>query len=227
MQAEPGRLGQDRDELLEYVLGLLRADTAVAGVALVGSLGAGTADDWSDIDLLIVMEDHEVARFADRPGRAPWSQARLLVDGRHNSPAGATSAGTVHVESRASHLGRLARVSRVAGTLAGKQPGRLRGLCGRDLAHVIRRAQLQRSPEPAATAKTPDEVRIAHLAMVPITGKYIARRSAAASPMIRFLGGISKAGDDPGTQLASLRAVAAPAVASGRGMAGRRGRVLP
>jgi hypothetical protein len=45
--------------------------------------------------------------------------------------------------------------------------------------------------------------------MVPIAGKYIARRSAAASPMIQFLGGISEAGDDPGAQLRSLRAVAA------------------
>lgn len=99
MWANPGWLGRERDELLEHLLGLLRADAAVAGAALVGSLGAGTADEWSDIDLLIVMEDHEVARFADRSRKTPWSEAQVLVDGRHNSPAGATSAGAIHVRS--------------------------------------------------------------------------------------------------------------------------------
>jgi hypothetical protein len=208
MQAEPGRLGQDRDELLEHLLGLLRADTAVAGVALVGSLGAGTADDWSDIDLLIVMEDHEVARFADRPGETPWSQAQLLVDGRHNSPAGATSAGTVHVRAGLPiwvdlhvYPVSLARWPADCRVVFEARPVETSPMSFADLNSS--------GPRQPATAKTPDEVRIAHLAMVPIAGKYIARRSAAASPMIRFLGGISEAGDDPGTQLRILRAVAA------------------
>ncbi len=50
---------------------------------------------------------------------------------------------------------------------------------------------------------------MSRLAMVPIAGKYIARRSASAPPMIRFLGGVSDAEDDPAQQLHSLRAAAA------------------
>jgi hypothetical protein len=206
MWANPGWLGRERDELLEHLLGLLRADAAVAGAALVGSLGAGTADEWSDIDLLIVMEDHEVARFADRSRKTPWSEAQVLVDGRHNSPAGATSAGAIHVRSglpfRADlhvyplSLARWPADSRVVYEARPVETS------------VMSFTDLNSSgPRQPVTANTPDEVRIAHLAMVPVVGKYIARRSAAASRMIQFLGGISDAGDDPSAQLRSLRAV--------------------
>ena len=49
----PALLATLRDRLLDQVLGLLEADLAVAGVALVGSLGRGEGDNWSDIDLFI------------------------------------------------------------------------------------------------------------------------------------------------------------------------------
>jgi len=58
----PRFLGELRDRLLDQVLGLLKADTAVDGVALIGSLGRGEADNWSDIDLLILMGDRALAR---------------------------------------------------------------------------------------------------------------------------------------------------------------------
>ena len=53
----PALLGRLRDRLLDHVLGLLEADPAVAGVALVGSLGRREEDDWSDIDLFILASD--------------------------------------------------------------------------------------------------------------------------------------------------------------------------
>ena len=80
----PSFLGDLRDRLLDQVLGLLKADTDVGGVALIGSLGRGEADNWSDIDLLILMGDQAVAQFADEPAARPWAQADLLSDGRHN-----------------------------------------------------------------------------------------------------------------------------------------------
>ena len=57
----PAFLGELRDRLLDQVLGLLKADPGVEGVALVGSLGRGTADNWSDIDLLILMGGPDIA----------------------------------------------------------------------------------------------------------------------------------------------------------------------
>ena len=43
----PAVLAGLRDRLLDEVLGLLAADPAVDGVALVGSLGRGEEDNWS------------------------------------------------------------------------------------------------------------------------------------------------------------------------------------
>ena len=50
----------------------------------------------SDIDLLVLMGDQAIARFADAPAAMPWARAGLLV---HNSPAGATSVGATHIRS--------------------------------------------------------------------------------------------------------------------------------
>ena len=64
MTSGPAFLGELRHRLLEQVLGWLRADPAVDAVALIGSLGRGEPDNWSDIDLLILMGDQALARFA-------------------------------------------------------------------------------------------------------------------------------------------------------------------
>jgi hypothetical protein len=108
----PACLGRLRDDLLDQVLGLLKADPAVDGVALVGSFGRWEADNWSDVDLLILIGAVEVAQFADQPADRPWAQADLLTDGRHNSPAGAASVGTTHIRSPVSRLRALALVVR-------------------------------------------------------------------------------------------------------------------
>src|ERR1700751_6002361 len=99
MTSGPTFLGRLHDRLLDQVLESLKADPVVEGVALIGSLGRGEADNWSDIDLLILMGEQALAQFVDEPAARPWAQADLLSDGRHNSPAGATSVGTTHIRS--------------------------------------------------------------------------------------------------------------------------------
>jgi predicted nucleotidyltransferase len=42
--------------------GQLAADPVVDGVAVIGSLGRGEADNWSDIDLPVLMGDGALAR---------------------------------------------------------------------------------------------------------------------------------------------------------------------
>jgi nucleotidyltransferase-like protein len=95
----PALLARLRGRLLDQVLGLLEADPAVDGVALVGSLGRGEEDNWSDIDLLILASDQFIRQLMNEPAASPWARADLLSDGRHNSPAGATSLGTTHIRS--------------------------------------------------------------------------------------------------------------------------------
>lgn len=52
-----------RDALLRTALDHFRSDPGVTAVFLAGSLAAGTADEWSDIDLRVVAEPGVHARF--------------------------------------------------------------------------------------------------------------------------------------------------------------------
>ncbi|MFY7066846.1 nucleotidyltransferase domain-containing protein [Nocardiopsis changdeensis] len=58
---DPGR----RDRLLSDLMERARADPAVIGAALTGSLAAGTADPWSDIDLVLGTAGPHEAVLAD------------------------------------------------------------------------------------------------------------------------------------------------------------------
>ncbi len=204
----PAILGELRDQLLDDVVELLKADPVVEGVAVIGSLGRGTGDNWSDIDLLILMPDDAVARFADEPAARPWAQADLLSDGRHNSPAGATSVGTTHIRSGLPlwvdlHVHSAART---------RWPTDSRPVFERrpietgNLSFDQLNAGGTRQP---GTAKSADEIRRIHLSYVPAGGKFIGRRSPRAIEMIRFLGKMPdfNAGD-PADQLLALRAIA-------------------
>jgi hypothetical protein len=209
MTSGPALLGELRDGLLDQVLGLLEADPAVEGVALVGSFGRGQVDHWSDVDLLILTDDQGITRFMNEPAACPWAQAGLLVDGRHNSPSGAASAGATHLRSGLPlhvdlHVHPSGRTtwptdSRVIFQRRPVETG------------TLSFSELNASgPRQPGTAKTPDEVRKIHLSYVPTAGKYIGRRSPRACQMIRFLGqdpGFDV--QDPAAQLAAARSIAA------------------
>ena len=47
------------------MIGQLEADPDISAVGFVGSIGRGDADDWSDVDLVIVVPDDQVDRYAD------------------------------------------------------------------------------------------------------------------------------------------------------------------
>jgi Nucleotidyltransferase domain len=204
----PALLGELRDALLDQVLGLLEADPAVEGVAMVGSLGRGEADNWSDIDLLVLMGDQAVAQFADDPAASPWARGELLVDGRHNSPAGAASIGVTHLRSG---LPLHVDLHVHPGTRT-RWPAGSRVVFQRRPVETGTRSfdELNGSgPRQPPTTKTADEVRMIHLSYVPIGGKYVGRRSPRAIQMIRFLGeapGFTE--EDPAAQLRALRVIA-------------------
>jgi len=204
----PAFLGELRDRLLDQVLGLLKADNAVGGVALIGSLGRGEADNWSDIDLLILMGDQALAQFADEPAARPWAQADLLSDGRHNSPAGAVSLGATCIRSGLPlrvdlHVHPEARTRWPAdGRIVFERRPVEMGTVSFDELN----ASGSRQP---ATAKSADEIRRSHLSYVPVAGKYIGRRSPRARQMIRFLGRRPDFDEAaPAAQLLALRSIA-------------------
>jgi Nucleotidyltransferase domain len=190
------------------VLGLLEADPAVDGVALVGSLGRGEEDNWSDIDLLILASDQFIRQFMTEPTASLWVRADLLSDGRHNSPAGATSLGTTHIRS-----GLPLRVDLHVHP-ADRTPWPTDS-------HVIFERRPVKigtlpfgefnasGPRQPATAKTADEVRRIHLGYVPTAGNYVGRRSPRACEMIRLLGQRRDYNDrDPAAQILALRSIA-------------------
>ncbi len=197
-----------RDRLLDQVLGLLEADPAVAGVALVGSLGRGEEDHWSDIDLFILASDQFIRQFMNEPAASPWARADLLSDGRHNSPAGATSLGATHIRSGLPlwvdlHVH---PADRTPWPTDSRVVFERRPVTTGTLPFGEFNASGPRQP---ATAKTADEVRQIHLGYVPIAGKYVGRRSPRAVEMIRFLGQRRDFSDrDPAAQIRALRGIA-------------------
>jgi hypothetical protein len=191
------------------VLALLGADPAVDGVALVGSLSRGEEDKWSDIDLLVLASDQFIRQFMNDPAASPWARADQLSDGRHNSPAGATSLGTTHIRS-----GLPLRVDlhvhpaeRTPWPTDGRVVFERRPVRTGTLPFSESKAGGPRQP---ATAKTADEVRQIHLGYVPIAGTYVGRRSLRAVEMIRFLGQRRDFNDQhPAAQIRALRGIAA------------------
>jgi Nucleotidyltransferase domain len=204
----PAVLARLRDRLLDEVLGLLSADPAVDGVALVGSLGRGQEDNWSDIDLLILASPELIGQFMNEPAARPWARADLLSDGRHNSPAGATSLGTTHIRSG------LPLWVDLHVHPADRTPWPTDGRVVFERRPITTGAQPfdelnAGEPRQPATAKSPDEVRQIHLGYVPIGGKYVGRRSPRAGEMIRFLGRRDFNDADPAAQIRALRGIAA------------------
>ncbi len=60
-----------RERLLETALRFFSRDPAVVGVFLAGSLAAGTADAWSDIDLRVVVRSDRLGFYVDRRREIP------------------------------------------------------------------------------------------------------------------------------------------------------------
>ncbi|HZX01720.1 nucleotidyltransferase domain-containing protein, partial [Kribbella sp.] len=81
-----------RDHWLRTTTAALQADPAVVGASLVGSLGTGRADEWSDVDLLVVVEDSHLDTLV-----LPSTARTFTIDARHNGPAGTRASSAQYV----------------------------------------------------------------------------------------------------------------------------------
>ncbi|WP_214327527.1 nucleotidyltransferase domain-containing protein [Nonomuraea sediminis] len=199
------RLADIRSRWLSAVTGNLHDDPVVAGAGLVGSLGTGQADDWSDIDLLVVVDDACIHDYA-APGRLPCGPGELAVafDARHNGPRGTRAVSGqylidglplwvdwhIHPISQASWAADCAVIFDRRGF------GRLSATFSE---------HLSAGDHEQATPKGPTDHRALQLALVPIAGKRIARRSPDAAQMIEFIGGPHAPDASWKDQLATLR----------------------
>jgi hypothetical protein len=186
---EAPRLAEIRSRWLSAATATLQEDQAVAGAALVGSLGDGRADDWSDVDLLIVVKDVALDDFA-APGRLPSGSGRLTfaIDARHNGPRGTRAVSAQYVVNHLPlwvdwHVHPVSLANWPSnGTV-------LFDRCGIAATRATFSEYLNGGDHETATPKTAAEAQAMRLALVPAAGKQLARRSPEAARSIEFLGG--------------------------------------
>ncbi|WP_188197052.1 nucleotidyltransferase domain-containing protein [Nonomuraea sp. SYSU D8015] len=183
------RLADIRSRWLSVTTADLHDDQVVAGAGLVGSLGAGHADDWSDIDLLVVVDDACLDDYAE-PGRLPAGPGKLVLafDARHNGPRGTRAiSGQYVIEGLPLwvdwHIHPVSQANWPADSTVifdRRGFGRLSATFSE---------QLDTGEREQATPKGPTDHRALRLALVPIAGKRIVRRSPETARMIEFIGG--------------------------------------
>jgi predicted nucleotidyltransferase len=161
----------------------------VAGAALVGSLGDGRADDWSDVDLLIVVNDIALDDFA-APDRLPRGSGRrtFAIDARHNGPRGTRATSAQYVVDHLPlwvdwhvHPVSLANWPSDSSVLFDRY--------GIGDTRATFSEYLNGGEHETATPKGIAEAQAMRLALVPAAGKQLARRSPEAALTIEFLGG--------------------------------------
>lgn len=176
----------------------------MAGVALVGSLGDGRADDWSDVDLLIAVQDSALDDFAS-PARLPCGTGRLTfaIDARQNGPRGTRAVSGQYVFNGLPlwvdwHVHPVSLASWPSnGTVLFDRAGIPATPAG--FSEYLNRGEYE-----TATAKSTEEGQAMRLALVPVAGKHLARRSPEAPRMIEFLGGPYEPAATWQTQLVGL-----------------------
>jgi predicted nucleotidyltransferase len=182
------RLRAIREAWLRRAIDQLRADPDVWAAGFVGSLGRGNADDWSDVDLLIVVPDSQVDRSTD-PARLPSSeQVTLSFDARHNVPRGAGSVGAHYVIDGLPlavdwYVYPLSQGAWVADAAIVFDRQGLRRIPDTFDEHLARRELQPPTPKPASAH------RLLQLALIPVAAKRVVRRSPDASQMVSFVGG--------------------------------------
>jgi predicted nucleotidyltransferase len=199
------RLASIRSRWLSAATASLRADPEVLGAALVGSLGADRADDWSDIDLLIVVDDSSLDEHA-APGHLAGVPGTLALasDTRHNAPRGGRASSEQYIID-----GLPLRVDwYIYPASWAAWPA--------DSAVLLDRRGISRlavtfaeymgaAEHEQPVHRTPDELRRLRAALIPVAGKYIARRSPDTARLIALAGG-PKVGDESWEdQLTALR----------------------
>jgi hypothetical protein len=198
------RLAGIRSRWLAAVTASLDIDPAVAGLGLAGSLGAGRADDWSDVDLILVVDDARLDEYA-RPERLPAGPGTLIIafDSRHNGLRGTRVVSAQYlIDGLPLWADWYIYPRSLAAWPADSTPVLDRPGIPRLTATFTEHLAAEHEP-PAP--RSPAERRTLQLALVPIAGKMIARRSPKTIQMIEILGGSSTPGATWADHLATLR----------------------
>jgi len=171
---------------------------------LVGSLGRGDADDWSDIDLLIAVPDGQVVRYADATHLPASEQVTWSIDARHNAPRGAGSVGVRYViDGLPLHVDWYVYPDSQAAWVADAKVIFDRDGFPRlnDTFHEHLRKREVQPPTPKAV----NAHRLLQVSLIPVVAKHLARRSDHAGRMLEFVGGPHAPRASPAERLEMLR----------------------
>lgn len=198
------RLRAIREAWLGRAIERLEADPAISAAGLVGSLGRGDADDWSDVDLLIVVPDDQVEHHADATQLPGSKQVTWSIDARHNAPRGAGAVGARYViDGLPLHVDWHVYPRSLAAWVAdAKVIFDSHGLPR--LNDTFSEYQDKREVQPP-TPKAANAHRLLQVSLIPVAAKYVVRRSAEAGRMVEFVGGPHAPEASPAEYLATLR----------------------
>jgi hypothetical protein len=166
----------------------LEADPAISAAGFVGSLGRGEADDWSDVDLVVVVPEDRVDHYADATQLPGAEQAMWSIDARHNAPRGAGAVGVRYViDGLPLHVDWYIYPRSVAAWVADARViFDLHGLPR--LNDTFSEYQEKREVQPPVP-KPANAHRLLQVSLIPVAAKYVVRRSADAGRMVDFVGG--------------------------------------
>jgi hypothetical protein len=208
------RFASARAAFVDKAMRVLRADDRVQAAGLVGSLGRGNSDDWSDADLLFVVDDRYLDDFELADALPLADTAVLTFDARQNSPAGTVAiSGQFLTEDLPLWVDWYVYPASLAcwvsdGTIVFDRVGYPR------VSDTFTEHLTSRELQPP-TPKPPDSFAMMQLALVPIAGKRIARGSPDTVPMIEFLGAAAPADATPTAHIDALRDLLATYVGRG------------
>jgi hypothetical protein len=177
-----------RDLWLGRALAGLDSEPAFRAAGFVGSLGREQFDDWSDVDLLVVVADEQVEHFADA-SRLPVSEHVMWsIDARHNAPRGARALGVRYlIDGLPLHVDWYVYPRSMAAWVAdAKVIFDSDGLPR--LNDTFSAFQEKRETQPP-TLKSANAHRLLQVSLIPVAAKYVVRRSTGAGRMVEFVGG--------------------------------------
>ena len=191
---------------LDRALERLEREPAIRAAGFVGSLGRGDADDWSNVDLLVVVPDDQVELFADASRLPGAEDVMWSIDARHNAPRGAGAVGVRYlINGLPLHVDWYVYPRSMGAWVADATV-----IFDRDGLPRVRdtfRAHQQKRDVQPPTPKPANAHRLLQVSLIPVAAKYVVRRSEDAGRMVQFVGGSCAPDAAPAEYVAMLRSL--------------------
>jgi predicted nucleotidyltransferase len=200
-----------RAEWLTQAADQLAADERVEAVVLAGSLARGGGDAWSDIDLIVCVNERDRASTveATQPWVSAFGSPLYVLEAKWNAPVGAAQLNTLYDLDDGLPLYvdwnlwpvPIGVTASNTSTLFERRPGLLPSV-GITIEEWW--DGLERQRVPGGSACTPDALAHFQFGMLPIAAKYCARRSVDER-QLALIGADQPPSTDPEEHLVAIR----------------------